>query len=260
MSVFRFKRFEVRNELSAMKVNTDGVILGAATPVSGNESRVLDIGTGTGTIALMLAQRISDRSAINLSKNSCDDEPKNLKIIGIDIDYDAAVEASANFLNSPWNNFLEAKHLPLSGLKDDSIEQYDIIISNPPYYDSSLTNPDVRKTIARHTDGLSYREILDFAENHLSPRGIVSLILPADQEMQLLRYGRMRGLKCDRLLRIRTTARKNPSRIVTVFSLASSQASTNGKTSTIEEELTIMEKGKYTFQYISLIKDFYTFA
>ena len=166
MSIFRFKKFEVRNEKSAMKVNTDGVLLGAACPVRPDMKNVLDIGTGTGTIALMLAQRIS---ALTQTTDSSID----LNIIGIDIDEDAAAEAGANFAASAWAGSLEARRQALAELSDD--RAFDLIVSNSPYYDSSLTNPDAKKTAARHTDetGLSFREVLEFAGKHLAQEGIV---------------------------------------------------------------------------------------
>lgn len=247
MSIFRFKKFEVRNEKSAMKVNTDGVLLGAACPVRPDMKNVLDIGTGTGTIALMLAQRIS---ALTQKTDSSID----LNIIGIDIDEDAAAEAGANFAASAWACSLEARQQALAELETDG--NFNLIVSNPPYYDSSLTNPDTKKTAARHTDetGLSFREVLDFAGKNLAHGGIVSMVLPADQEASVLRHGRMNGLKLAEILRIRTVERKPSSRIIITF------IHDNQNVAPIEKQLAIMNKGKYTDEYISLVKDFYLFA
>ena len=137
--------------------------------------------------------------------------------------------------------------------------KFDLIVSNPPYYDASLTNPDARKTTARHTGatgdstcGLSFREVLTFASGHLKEGGRVSIVLPADQEAALARYGRMCGLHICNILRIKTVERKQPSRIIVSF--------TKEKSIPQEQTLTIMEKGKYTSQYISLVKEFYLFA
>lgn len=247
MSIFRFKKFEVRNEKSAMKVNTDGVLLGAACPVRPYMKNVLDIGTGTGTIALMLAQRIS---ALTQKTDSSID----LNIIGIDIDEDAAAEAGTNFAASAWAGSLEARQQALAELETDG--NFNLIVSNPPYYDSSLTNPDTKKTAARHTDetGLSFREVLDFAGKNLAHGGIVSMVLPADQEASVLRHGRMNGLKLAEILRIRTVERKPSSRIIITF------IHDNQTVTPTEKQLTIMNKGKYTDEYISLVKDFYLFA
>ncbi len=283
MSVFHFKRFDVINEKSALKVNTDAVLLGAIAPLRGYEHSILDIGTGTGVIALMIAQRLSDigsgqtaaiasnearakdnadlaeddlhASLEGLSQNNSD--AKTPSITGIDIDKDAAEEAKANFANSPWRNVLAAENCSLSDWQNGHADsRYDIIVSNPPYFDSSLTNPEARKSTARHTgedeSGLSYREIMEYSKTALAETGRLSIILPADQETALLRYGRMCGLFPVLTVKIRTVERKKPSRIVVTFSK---------KSSTPEEvTLTMMNQGKYTDQYISLVKDFYLFA
>lgn len=253
MGTFKFKRFEVRNEQAAMKVNTDGVLLGAAAPLRREDRQILDIGTGTGVIALMLAQRIHD---IQVNADGT-------MITGIDIDHSAAEEAGQNFKASPWTETLTCLETGLASLEralDDSGDgvRYDLIVSNPPYYDSSLTNPDGRKATARHTGGaepdcgLSFREVMDFAEKRLAEDGRLAIVLPADQEAALLRYGRMRNLHPSEIMRIRTVERKAPARIIVSF--------TKTRTETEEKMLTIMEKGKYTLQYISLTKDFYLFA
>ena len=266
MSVFRFKQFDVVNERSAMKVNTDGVILGASMTVLPSDRTMLDIGTGTGTIALMAAQRFLD-CARNDSIAACNDAPlilnaspeilnevKSLQIDAIDIDEASASEAAANFRNSPWNDFLNAYHYPLQEFSKSSQTSYDLIFSNPPYFEDSLTAPDERKSTARHTsDGLSYRDIFDFAKDRLTEMGRVSLVLPADQEAALTRYARMCGLHLFRILRIRTVPRKAPSRIVAEFSRKRCPEPQ-------EELLTIQDEGKYTQEYLSLTRDFYLFA
>ena len=245
MGVFRFKKFEVVNERSAMKVNTDGVLLGAAMTILPSDRTMLDVGTGTGTIALMAAQRLS---SVILN------EVKNPRIDAIDIDESSASEASANFINSPWNSILKAHHLPLEEFAASAETVYDLIFSNPPYFEDSLTAPDERKSTARHTsDGLSYRDIFEFAKDRLSENGRVSLVLPADQEAALTRYARMCGLYLFRILRVRTVPRKAPSRIIAEFSRTRCAELS-------EELLTIQDEGKYTQEYLSLTGDFYLFA
>ena len=252
MGVFRFKKFEVVNERSAMKVNTDGVLLGAAMTISPSDRTMLDVGTGTGTIALMAAQRLS--SAILNSSSVILNEVKNPRIDAIDIDEASASEASANFINSPWNPILKAHHLPLEEFAASAETVYDLIFSNPPYFEDSLTAPDERKSTARHTsDGLSYRDIFEFAKDRLSENGRVSLVLPADQEAALIRYARMCGLYLFRILRVRTVPRKAPSRIIAEFSRTRCAELS-------EELLTIQDEGKYTQEYLSLTGDFYLFA
>lgn len=252
MGVFRFKKFEVVNERSAMKVNTDGVLLGAAMTILPSDRTMLDVGTGTGTIALMAAQRLS--SVILNSSSVILNEVKNPRIDAIDIDEASASEASANFINSPWNSILKAHHLPLEEFAASTETVYDLIFSNPPYFEDSLTAPDERKSTARHTsDGLSYRDIFEFAKDRLSENGRVSLVLPADQEAALTRYARMCGLYLFRILRVRTVPRKAPSRIIAEFSRTRCAELS-------EELLTIQDEGKYTQEYLSLTGDFYLFA
>lgn len=247
MSIFRFKKFSVVNERSAMKVNTDGVLLGAAMTLRQDDRRFLDIGTGTGTIALMVAQRVSEMTAGSLTL-------KTVCIDAIDIDEPSASEAEANFKNSPWDGMLVAHNLPLDGFIATSPEGYDLIFSNPPYFEDSLTAPDARKSTARHTsEGLSYRDIFDFAAKHLSSDGRVALVLPAEQEAAVSRYARMCGLHLFRIVRVRTVPRKTPTRMIVEFSRIRSEE--------VEDTmLTIQNEGQYTEQYLSITKEFYLFA
>ena len=259
MSVFRFKYFNVVNERSAMKVNTDGVLLGAAMTILTADRRLLDIGTGTGTIALMAAQR-----ALGIPGQAGDDEMRSgddevraggdVLIDAIDVDEPSASEAAANFCESPWEEHLRAHNLSLQDFADSEPGKYDLIFSNPPYFEDSCIAPDERKSTARHTSvGLSYRDIFEFASERLAENGRVSLVLPADQEAALCRYARMCGLHLFRIMRIRTVERKAPIRIITEFSRQRCQTPA-------EELLTIMNEGKYTQEYLSLTKDFYLFA
>ncbi len=268
MGVFRFKKFEVVNERSAMKVNTDGVLLGALMTIRQSDSYLLDIGTGTGTIALMAAQRLSavgdhtTRSAENKGYASlggmvtdCRNTPESLCVHAIDIDEASADEASANFRNSPWSESLQAFNLSLEDFSASvGDRKYDLIFSNPPYFEDSLNAPEERRNNARHTStGLSYREILDFASQHLSDGGRVSLVLPAETEHALCRHARMNGLHLFRIVRVRTVPRKQPSRIIAEFSESRADAPE-------DMTLTIQNEGKYTQEYLSLMHDFYLFA
>ena len=236
-----------------MKVNTDGVLLGAVAPVCDADCRVLDIGTGTGVIALMLAQRLT-------ADTEQASRMRPLRILGIDIDPDAAAEAADNFASSEWAEALTSEEISLENLEvrlaGAASEAFDIIVSNPPYYDSSLTNPDGKKAVARHTDlpqgSLSYRDVMEFAARHLSETGRLSVVLPSDQEFAALRYARMCGLHLSHLLRVRTVERKQPKRFIATFVTAPCECRT--------QMLTIMKKGKYTDEYISLVKDFYLFG
>ena len=247
MSEFRFKRFSVKNDRSAMKVNTDGVLLGASVILDERPLRVLDAGTGTGTIALMIAQRLEEKGRLDQSS-----------ILGIDIDADSAEEAAENFRSSPWNAQMESRHIPLS--QCDGI--FDLIVSNPPYFDSSLPNPDSRKKLSRHTlpsenesrsdAPLSYRALIDYSEEHLADGGIAVMILPADKELELKRTAASSGLSTIRIMRIKTTPGKDPSRIIVHLK----KKSPAGILPT-EETLIIQDRGEYTPEYRSIVKDFY---
>ena len=244
MSVFRFKKFEVVNERSAMKVNTDGVLLGAAMSLKPSDRRLLDIGTGTGTIALMAAQRLDELCGV-----------EDCRILAIDIDDVSAEEAALNFKRSLWASSLFAESMSLDEFDKSMVaeDKFDLVFSNPPYFEDSLTAPDERKSTARHTsDGLSYRDIFEFASKRLAENGRVSLVLPADQEAALCRYGRMCGFHLFRILRIRTVPRKAPIRMIAEFA--------RERQVPVDETLTIQSEGKYTQEYLSLTHDFYLFA
>lgn len=293
MSVFRFKKFNVVNERSAMKVNTDGVLLGAVMTIRPSDRRLLDIGTGTGTIALMAAQRVMgipdqvgddgvkvgddgvkieddgvkvgddgvmvEDDGVKIEDDGVmveDDVPGGVVIDAIDIDEPSAAEAAANFGNSPCAAALKAH---LASLEDFAVGMhsqpgYDLIFSNPPYFDNALQAPEERRNAARHTStGLSYREILDFASVHLTEQGRVALVLPADTERELTRHARMCGLHLYKITRIRTVPRKSPTRIIAEFS--------RQRTDSPEDIiLTIQNEGQYTQEYLSLTKEFYLFA
>lgn len=273
MSVFRFKRFDVVNERSAMKVNTDGVLLGAAMTIKPEDRRLLDIGTGTGTIALMAAQRMlgipgqAGNDVVEVVNdggkvwkggaeigNDGMEVGNDVVVDAIDIDGPSAEEADANFRNSPWSGHMRAVNMSLEDFAEAEDGRYDMIFSNPPYFEDSMVAPDERKSTARHTsEGLSYRDIFEFAAERLTDGGRVSLVLPSDQEPAVCRYARMCGLHLFRILRIRTVARKSPVRIVAEFARARCAMPD-------EDMLTIMNEGKYTEEYLSLTKDFYLFA
>lgn len=254
MGVFRFKRFSVENDRSAMKVNTDGVLLGASMTLKHSDGLLLDIGTGTGTIALMAAQRLSQNLS-EAGRKVGRNVPVERSIYAIDIDEASAYEAGKNFKESPWPDILQARHASLdefSGTFKDT--RFDLIFSNPPYFEDSLTAPDQRKSTARHTSvGLSYRDILDFASTNLADEGRVSLVLPSEQEHDLCRYARMNGLHLFRMVYVRTVPRKQPSRMIAEFSR--SRCDTPATV-----DLTIQKEGKYTSEYLSLMHEFYLFA
>ena len=171
---FHFKQFTVWHDRCAMKVGTDGVLLGAwcgLPQVSNSCVRVLDIGTGSGLIALMLAQRLEQ-------------DRQDFAIYGIDIEPSAVEQSRINFEQSPWASHLSAIESAVQELIDE--RGFDLIVSNPPYFQNSLKNPDKSRATARHTDTLSYAELLAHAKRLLKDEGTLSLILPIEAETEIL--------------------------------------------------------------------------
>lgn len=239
MGEFRFQRFVIMNERSAMKVNTDGVLLGASMTVSASDRTILDIGTGTGTIALMAAQRLADL----IDAEACQDD---VSIVGIDIDEPSATEAAQNFERSPWARMLCSQ---LTSLQEFTPSRpIDLICSNPPYFENSLKAPQARRSSARHTDTLSYRDILIFASRYLSDDGRVAMVLPAEVEYDLCRVARSYSLFPFRIVRVKTVERKPPCRIIAEFS--------RNRVTVEEQEHIIQDKGKLTSQHLALVDDF----
>ncbi len=239
MPEFRFKRFSLSNDRAAMKVNTDGVLLGACVSTAVSDCRILDVGTGTGCVALMLAQRYSDLGVSALS------------ITGIDIDPASAQEASDNFSKSTWASCLESRCVALQ--EYSSQEQFDLIVSNPPYFRDDLHAPESRRDLSRHADdSFSYENLIEFAALYLSDKGRLAVILPAEDELPLLRAGLESSLFASKILRIRTTTAKKWSRIIVEMG--------RERRDKVIETLTLQENGRYTCEYISRVSDFYLFA
>lgn len=243
MGEFRFRRFVIMNERSAMKVNTDGVLLGASMTIKTSDRTILDIGTGTGTIALMAAQRLSDLIGTEERDGFGADD---VSIVGIDIDEPSATEAGQNFARSPWSRMLSSQLLSLQDYTPS--RQIDLICSNPPYFENSLKAPQARRSSARHTDTLSYRDIILFASHHLADEGRVAMVLPAEVENDLCRIARSFSLFPFRIIRVKTVQRKQPSRIIIEFS--------RKRVGILEEEHIIQDKGKLTSQHLALVGDF----
>lgn len=255
--VFHFKRFDLVNAKSGLKLGTDGVLLGVVTelaPLFPHDLdiplKILDIGTGTGVVALILAQRLEKTAA---------------SITALEIDADAAAEASGNFAASPWRDSLRCIHSSLQKYEAGigmGVE-YDLIVSNPPYYDNTYKNDfgptqmTASRAVARHTESLSYRDVIAFAAESLAPQGHIALILPAEEEMRLKRYAASFGFRPLRTVYVRTTAAKQPKRIVMELGRAAGGDSSAHGTLPSAETLTIMENGRYSDRYISLTEDFY---
>ena len=196
-----------------MKVNTDGVLLGALMTVRASDRMSLDVGTGTGTIALMAAQRLSGLLPDSgITPGSPDDGGNGVRILAIDIDKPSADEAARNFSASPWPSMLESFHASLGEFRTmRQCTGFDHIFSNPPYYDMSLTAPDPRRNTARHTDSLSYRELVEFASAHLSLRRDVRPLPVPHRENQ--DYGPETACSCRSGIWYGTSCGYSPGRI-----------------------------------------------
>ena len=251
---FRFKQFTVWHDRCAMKVGTDGVLLGAWCPLNenvetektGSSKRILDIGTGSGLIALMLAQRLY----------SIDNIPLIINIDAIDIEESAVEQARYNFTQSPWSHILQVHH---STLQDWQAEKYDIIVSNPPYFQNSLKNPNTQRATARHTDSLSYKELISCSVNLLKENGRLALVLPIEAEDEILALAQQNNLYPEQLTYVHPKPGKPAKRILIALKQeaeSSEQRVENGKRGTdilyIESE-----NSPRSVEYQTLTKDFY---
>ncbi|HEX5001517.1 MAG TPA: methyltransferase [Bacteroidia bacterium] len=230
---FRFKQFIVRQDKCAMKVGTDGVLLGAWAACN-NCKRVLDIGTGTGLIALMMAQKCP-----------------NAEIFAIDIDSVAYRQANENFGFSPWSSRLHALHESLQQFALLSGEKFDLIISNPPFFMDAHPASNEARNVARHMDeSLSIIELCEGVKKLLSPDGKFCVIFPYREGMRFLEYASANNLFIERITKVKTKVEKQEKRLLMEFGLTHKQ--------TVEEELVIQEEDlSFTQQYIDLTADFY---
>ena len=195
--MFRFKQFAVRQDRCPMKVGTDGVLLGAWAEVRPGDRRMLDVGTGTGLIALMLAQRSA------------------AWITAVDIDVECATQAAENFAASPWADRLDAVSVAVQ--RYDPVEKFDLIVSNPPYYVDSLLSPDEGRNTARHAGGLNYDLLFRRSARLLSEGGVVSIVIPSEVERAAEDAAWMQGLYPQRRTRVYTKAGKPARRVLVTY-------------------------------------------
>jgi len=231
---FRFKEFTVQQKHAAMKVGTDGVLLGAWATAPRPGSRILDVGTGTGLIALMMAQRTS-----------------KVKIDALEIDPSSAQQALENFQSSPWKESLFCIHSSFQDYSFQNKRQYDQIICNPPYFSGSLKTRSKEKNLARHDDSLSLEEFFKASVPLLKKTGIISLILPVDKESQGLKLGKEHQVYNNRLTRVIPKPGNTARRVLLEFSFSPE--------SFRKKELTIETRTRhiYTDNFKSLVEKFY---
>jgi tRNA1Val (adenine37-N6)-methyltransferase len=229
---FRFKQFTVNQDRCAMKVGTDGVLLGSWVDVE-KARRVLDIGTGTGLLALMVAQR-----------------NEHAFVHALEIDSDAATQAGENARESAWGDRITVIQGDFLAQSFDG--EYDLIICNPPYFTQSLKSPDKQRTAARHSDSLPLDRLAKGVSDVLADDGVFAVVLPLQEGDALVNECRECGLEIKRKAYVYAkTDSQTPKRVLLEFSKKSAE--------TIEERIVIekSERHDYTDQYKALTKDFY---
>lgn len=228
--VFQFKHFAIKQNLCAMKVGTDGVLLGAWTKApTGN---VLDIGCGSGLISLMIAQR-----------------NPNTQIDAIDVDQNAFLQTTENIANSEWKHSIKLHHTTLQNFTTD--KKYQLIVSNPPFFVNATKSANNSKNIARHTDELSFNDLLHHVSKLLEKEGVFSVVLPIIEEVEFCKIASVHELFLNRICYVKPNLQKEPKRILMEFSLTN--------TPVIMESVTIETEKRhhYTEEYRNLTQDFY---
>jgi tRNA1Val (adenine37-N6)-methyltransferase len=229
-SYFSFKQFTIQQDKAAFKVGTDGVLLGAVADVEGT-NRILDIGSGTGLLAIMAAQR------------------SNAEIIALEPDYESYIQCRENISLCPWKERIKAENMSLQEYKTSGL--FDLIVSNPPYFTGSLKSPDARKSSSRHNDSLSGDELLKGASRLMAEGGRLQVIMPYVEGNIFIAEANEYGFFCNNILKIRPLPNSEIRRLILTFS--------RQRLKTTEKFLTI-EHGKrheFTEEYINLTKEFY---
>ena len=231
--IFRFKHFEVSHGKGSMKVGVDAVLLGSWAP--GCSGKILDVGTGCGVIALILAFRFPEAN-----------------IIGIDIDALSIEEASLNFHNSPWKDRLSAEIslFPSQVLKKG--EKFDLIVSNPPYFDSGIKTPSTRRERARHQETLSVFSLLENSRGLLNEDGVLSVIFPYEFYEKTIQAGLENGLTAKRICFVRDNEKRKIKRVMVDFCLKETFTA-----NPVINHLSLFEDGSPTKEYHELCHDLY---
>lgn len=227
---FRFKKFTIEQDMCAMKVGTDAVLLGAWCDVN-NKKNALDIGTGTGIISLMIAQRNN-----------------TLQVDAIDIDEDAIMQAKANICASPYSKRISATLENFTTIQKN--KKYDLIVSNPPFYQEDTKCPEEARQAARHTTSLPFPILINNVSSLLEQSGLFSVIIPNTAVTEFIYLCKNHGLHLKRRTDIVTTPKRQSKRTLLEFA--------NNKTNPVINTLYIRDdKNAFTAEYLSLTKDFY---
>ncbi|MFA6863716.1 MAG: methyltransferase [Dysgonamonadaceae bacterium] len=231
---FQFKQFTVYQDQCAMKVGTDGVLLGAWSDVSACKN-ILDVGTGTGLISLMLAQR-----------------SPNADIVAIDIDEDCSIQAKQNIAQSLFANQINVQQISFQDFLNSTKRRFDLIVSNPPYFQNALKSPDISRNYARHDNTLSYKDIFATGDSLLSKKGRIALILPSDLKQKVIDDAARANLYPSRITHVFPLPHKPAKRILIEF--VKSQTNIACK-----ENMLVIETGRhhYSEEFKRLTKGFY---
>lgn len=229
---FRFKQFTINQDKSAMKVGTDGVLIGAWA-ICDQAKNVLDIGAGTGLISIMIAQRC------------------NAIIDAVEIDSDSFLQAQENVNSCPWKERIFLYHESIQEYAENITIKYDLIVSNPPFFNNSLKSENERKSNSKHTDLLSYSDLVFAVNKLIADNGVFSVILPFNEGLRFIEQCRIAALFCVRKTIIFPCPWKKASRVLLEFK--------KQETPIIENSLTVelSERHEYSAEYIDITKDFY---
>lgn len=231
MSSFRFKHFSIRQNKTAMKVGTDTILFGSWLNLSINQKLILDVGTGTGLLALMMAQKST-----------------NIKITGLEIDQNAYLQAVDNSSLSPWKNRIRIIHTDARVWSTS--DKFDLIISNPPYFSNSLAPNTIPKRHARHQESFSLYDLVDLWKRQGSINSELSCILPVNEAEKLIALIDENGFSLKKYTTVKPKSTLIPNRAMLLF--------VKENVPTLKSELYIRnEDGTYSEEYIKLTKDFY---
>ncbi len=240
MKTFKFKQFQINQDKSAMKIGTDGVLLGAWAALPENTFGILDIGAGTGLVAIMLAQR-SDAENIE----------------AVELDDDAFEQCTENFENSPWADRLFCYHAGFDEFVEDYTSEplqlsdlFDVIVSNPPFYKEDVSSGNKSRDVARQNVSLPFDELISGVSKLLAPKGVFSIIIPFKEEEHFVKLAEIANLFPTRITRVKGHQNSDFKRSLIAFSF--------NKIAVFIDELVIeKERHIYTEAYIALTKDFY---
>lgn len=229
MSQFAFKQFIIGQNHAAMKVSTDGILLGAWAPLNG-AGKIIDVGSGTGLLSLMLKQRA----------------PQS-EVHAVELDNDAIFDAKQNIAQSPWPD-IQLHHCAIQ--KFDAQGNFDLMISNPPYFNDSLKAQTPQRSRARHTDSLSFLELLQAFKQLTNPNGHLAIVLPLYESEHICEVASKVGVFVIKRCEVKATPKKAVSRCLLYFSKIRGEC--------VSSELTIYDQqNHYSDDYVALCREFY---